>query len=340
MASGNVNRKVVLATRPEGLPGPDDFRVEEETLAALPDGQVRVDVEHLSVDAFIRTVLEEGAYHGSVPIGGLVAAFGVGRVRESGADGFSPGDAVCGPVGAQTVATLPPGLLIPVDGERAPLSAYLGVLGLTSGMTAYMGVRHVGHVAPGESFVVSGAAGAVGSLAGQIAKIDGARVVGIAGGPDKGRYLVDELGFDAAVDYKGEDVGRRLDEILPDGVDVFFDNVGGELLDVVLDRIREQARVVICGAISQYNDGLSAGVRGPSLYLRLAERHARMEGFAVDHFRDRYAEAGEALAGWLAAGEIRLREHVVPGIDRFGEALQMLLTGGNTGKLLVDVRAS
>ena len=329
------NRKVVLAVRPEGGPDASNFRVEAEALTTLDDGMVRVDVETLSIDAFIRTTLEEASYHASVPIGGTVAALGVGRVRESTAAGFAAGDAVMGPLSAQTVATLPAGLLQKVDAERAPITAYLGVLGLTSGLTAYMGVRHVGHAKSGEIFVVSGAAGAVGSLAGQIAKIDGAHVIGIAGGPSKAKHLVEELGFDAGIDYKGQDVDARLRELAPDGIDVFFDNVGGELLDVVLDQIKEGSRVVICGAISQYNRDMSRGVRGPSLYLRLAERHARMEGFAVNHFEDRYGEAEQALAGWLAKGEIRLPEHVEQGLEHFGETLQMLFTGGHTGKLLL-----
>jgi len=330
-----TNRKVVLAKRPDGIPAADDFRVEDEEIVPLAEGQVRVDIELMSIDAFIRTVLEEVSYHPSVPIGGTLMAFGVGRVRESRSSDFEPGDAVTGPLGAQTVATLPGAFLQKVDGDAAPLGAWLGVLGLTSGVTAWMGVRQVGLVQPGETFVVSGAAGAVGSLAGQIAKIDGARVIGIAGGPHKVRYLVDELGFDAAIDYKGEDVDARLRELAPDGIDVFFDNVGGELLDVVLDQIRERARVVICGAISQYHGDMSQGVRGPSLYLRLAERHARMEGFAVTHFPEQLAEAERELAGWLARGEIRLDEHVERGIDRFGEALNMLFSGGHTGKLLL-----
>ncbi len=333
----DTSRKVVLASRPTGIPGSSNFRIEEEGLEALADGQVRVDVTHLSIDAFIRTTLEEESYHTPVPIGGTIMAFGVGHVRESRSAGFAPGDAVCGPVGARSVATVPAGMLVKADETRAPLSARLGVLGLTSGFTAYMGVRHVGFVKAGETFVVSGAAGAVGSLAGQIAKLDGARVIGIAGGPAKTKHLVEALGFDAAIDYKGEDVAARLRELAPDGVDVFFDNVGGELLDVLLDQIRERARVVICGAISQYQGDMSQGVRGPSLYLRLAERHARMEGFAVNHFPDRYGEAEEALGGWLARGEIRLDEHVEEGLERFGDALGLLFTGGHTGKLLLAV---
>ena len=315
-----------------------DFRLEEKALAPLADAQVRVrTVLHLSIDAFIRTTLEEEAYHGSIPVGGTVTAFGVGRVAESASEDFAPGDAVVGPLGAQSLASLPSGLLQRVDGERAPLTAYLGLLGLTSGVTAYMGVRHVGVPTSGETFVVSGAAGAVGSIAGQIAKLDGARVIGIAGGAEKGRWLTDELGFDAAIDYKGEDVATRLRELAPDGVNVYFDNVGGELLDVVLDQIVQGSRIVICGAISQYQGDISSGVRGPSLYLRLAERNARMEGFAVNHFEDRYGEAFAALATWQQRGEIRMREHVEHGLERFGATLRLLFTGGHTGKLLLAV---
>jgi NADPH-dependent curcumin reductase CurA len=309
--------------------------VEQEAVGELPDACVRVEVECLSIDAFIRTILEESSYHPSVAIGETVTAFGVGHVLESNAPGLAPGDAVRGPLLAQTLATLPGRMLEKVDGDRAPLTAYLGALGLTSGVTAYVGVRDVGAVKPGETFVVSGAAGGVGSLAGQIARIDGARVIGIAGGARKVEHLVKDLGFDAAIDYKSEDVAARLRELAPDGIDVFFDNVGGELLDVVLDQIRSGARIVVCGAISQYQGDVSRGVSGPSLYLRLAERDARMEGFAINNRPERYEEAEAALAGWLARGDIQLHEHVEHGLERFGETLGMLFTGGHTGKLLL-----
>ncbi len=337
MSAPATNRKVVLAARPNGVPKPEDFRIEEKPLPPLGEGQVRVDVSHLSIDAFIRTSLEPSGFHGSVPIGGTVVALGVGRVRESRVEALPPGTGVVGPLGAQRVATLPGAMLTAVDEKRAPLTASLGVLGLTTGLTAYVGVRKVGAVRPGERFVVSGAAGAVGSVAGQIAKLDGARVIGIAGGPAKARHLVDALGFDAAIDYKNEDVAERLRALAPEGVDVYFDNVGGELLDVVLDQIRPGARVVICGAISQYSGDLSKGVRGPRLYLRLAERRARMEGFAVNHTPEYWAEAEAALAGWLADGRVRLPEQVEQGLERFGAALAMLFDGSHTGKLLLAV---
>jgi len=333
----DLNRKVVLASRPRGVPAPGDFRVVGEPLAPLADGQVRIDVSHLSIDAFIRTALEASGFHGSVPIGGTVSALGVGRVRESRFAGLAPGDAVFAPVGAQSIATLPGAMAKRIDEKRAPATAHLGVLGLTTGLTAYMGVRKVGAVKRGETFVVSAAAGAVGSIAGQIARLDGARVIGIAGGADKLRHLTQELGFDAAIDYKHENVAERLRALAPDGVDVFFDNVGGENLDVVLDQIKLGARIVICGAISQYSGDMSKGVRGPALYLRLAERHARMEGFAVFHFASDYAEAEEALTGWLSDGRLKLREHVEHGLESFGATLAMLFDGSHTGKLLLAV---
>ena len=335
--AAETNRKVVLAHRPNGVPDPSCFRVEQEALSPLEDGQVRVDVSHLSIDAFIRTALEEVAFHAPVPIGGTITALGVGRVRESRSDRFAPGDTVMAPLGVQTIATLPEIMVQPIDEKRAPITAYLGVLGMTAGLTAYFGIREVGQVQAGETVVVSAAAGAVGSLAGQIARLDGAHVIGIAGGPDKCRHLTKELGFDAAIDYKGEDVDARLRELAPEGIDVYFDNVGGPMLDIVLDQIREQARVVICGAISQYHGDMSQGVRGPNLYLRLAERHARMEGYAVSHFGAQFGPAQSELADWLAEGALKLPEHVEHGIENFGSTLQMLFEGGHTGKLMLAV---
>jgi hypothetical protein len=332
MGERTLNRKVVLVSRPPGTPAPENFRLEEEEPQGLEDGEVRIATEHLSIDAFIRTTLGAGSLHGMLPIGATVVALGVGRVVETRSPALAPGDPVFGPLGAQTLSALPAAALRKLDDAR-PLPAWLGVLGLTTGVTAYFGVRDVGAVRAGETMVVSGAAGAVGSVAAQIARIEGAHVIGIAGGPYKVRYLIDELGLDAGIDYKGEDVGARLGELAPDGVDVYFDNVGGELLDVVLDRIREGARIAICGAISQYHD--MTHVRGPSLYLRLAERHARMEGFTVNHFADRFGEAEAQLARWLDEGQLHLREQVEKGIESFPRALGMLFDGGHTGKLLV-----
>ncbi|MDG2049382.1 MAG: NADP-dependent oxidoreductase [Myxococcota bacterium] len=328
------NRRVLLARRPDGPLSRDCFQVETSQCSTLEDGQLLIEANCLSIDAFIRTVMYEEAYHGSVPVGGTLVALGVGRVLESRSPEFEAGDGVFGPIGAQTHAVVPASLFRKVDESVAPLRAWVGALGVTTGLTAYFGIRAVGCVQPGETVVVSAAAGAVGSVAAQIARIDGGRVIGIAGGPDKCRFLTEELGLDGAVDYKSDDVEGALRELAPDGVDVYFDNVGGELLDVVLDQIREKARIVICGAISQYESMES--VRGPSLYLRLAERHARMEGFAVNFFETRYGEAQRELSIWLKRGELVMHEHVFSGIDQFPEALLAMFSGGHRGKLIVE----
>ena len=330
-----TNRKIVLAQRPKGMPTLDDFRLEEEPLPALEPGQVVVGTEYISIDAFIRTALEEGSYHQNVPVGGVVSGLGVGRILASEEPERKVGEAVFSPFGAQTHVIAPGAMMQPLDETIAPAKARLGVLGMTTGLTAWMGIHVVGEVKQGQTVLVSAAAGAVGSVAAQLAKIAGARVIGLAGGPDKVAFLTDDLGLDAAIDYKREDVDARLRELAPDGIDVYFDNVGGEILDIVLDQIKERARVVICGAISQYQN--MGEVRGPSLYLRLAERQARMEGFAVTHFEDRFPEAEADLAGHLEAGRLKLREQVVEGIERFPEALITLFEGGNTGKMLVRV---
>ena len=328
------NRRVLLAQRPNGALSRDCFHVETVPCAALEEGQILIEAKCLSIDAFIRTVMYEEAYHGSLPVGGTLVALGVGRVLESRSPDFEVGDAVFGPIGAQTHAVAPASLFRKVDEEIAPLRAWVGALGVTTGLTAYFGIRAVGCVQPDETVVVSAAAGAVGSVAAQIARIDGARVIGIAGGPDKCRFLTEELGLDGAVDYKSDDVEGALRALAPDGVDVYFDNVGGELLDVVLDQIRERARIVICGAISQYESMES--VRGPSLYLRLAERHARMEGFAVNFFETRYAEAQQELSAWLEEGKLVMHEHAFSGIDHFPDALLTMFSGGHRGKLIVE----
>ena len=297
-----VNHKVVLRHRPDGLPNASDFGIEEEPVADPAPGLVVVEVEHLSIDPFMRAALNEGSAHPAIPIGGLLPALGVGHVVASAVPELKVGDPV---------------------------------FGTTGGLTAYFGVRHVGAVKAGETAAISAAAGAVGSIAGQIARIDGARVIGIAGGPEKVRYVVDELGCYACIDYKGEDLDARLRELAPDGIDVFFDNVGGEILDVALDNIRTGARVVLCGAMSQYHQ--MEKVVGPSLYLRLAERNSRMAGFTVTHYVDRFPEARAQLRGWLASGELRLREHVEEGIENLGATLIKLFDGSHTGKLLLKV---
>lgn len=330
-----TNTRVVLARRPEETATPDCFEVKTETLAALPAGMVRVAVAYLSVDAGTRTMLRGEGFHRQVGLGDTILAGGVGRVIESNAAGWEPGQVVRGGLGVQTIATTAPDQLERIDAADLPLSVYLGVLGGSTGVTAWIGIRRVAKPQPGDLFVVSAAAGAVGSIAGQIAKRDGATVIGIAGGQKKTDYLRNTLGFDHAIDYKGEDVAARLREIAPQGIKGFFDNVGGPVLDAVLDNLAMRARVVICGAISQYDH--MDNVTGPSLYLRLAERQSTMEGFAYFHFPESIAPATAELTEWLADGSLVLAEEVLEGIERYPDALQFMFNGGNIGKLLVKV---
>jgi NADPH-dependent curcumin reductase CurA len=333
-----ITRRVVLARRPTGQATPDDFRVEDVALAPLEPGQIRVRVEYISVDAGTRTMLRGEGFHMQVGLGETVRATAVGRIIETTSDEWTVGRAVKGGFGAQTVATAAANEVAGIDDSLGPISLHLGVLGGSTGVTAWIGIREVAKPRPGDDFVVSAAAGAVGSIAGQIAKRDGARVIGIAGGPDKTAYLVDQLGFDAAIDYKHEDVSARLRELCPDGVNGFFDNVGGPILDAVLDNLALRARVTICGAVSQYDD--MDDITGPSMYLRLAERQSRMEGFAYFHFPESIRPATEELAAWVVDGSIVLPETVLDGIDRYPEALQFMFEGGNIGKLLVRVDGS
>jgi NADPH-dependent curcumin reductase len=332
-------RRVTLAAYPNGPVTDDCFSIIDDEIdlaAPLAVGQVLVRVDTLSIDAFIRTVLEEEAYHQPARIGGVFPALGVGTVLRSTSGDFAPGDQVFGPLAAQTHAALPGAALRRLDTATVAASAYLGALGMTTGLTAYFGVVDVGGVGPSDTVVVSGAAGAVGSMAVQLARLAGAaRVIGIAGGSVKGAYVVDELGADAAIDYRGDDVAARLRELAPGGIDVFFDNVGGEVLDIVLDQIAERGRIVVCGAVSQYEH--MDDVRGPRNYLKLAERHARMEGFAVTYFASDFPRAEAALRAWLEGGDLAMREHIEHGIDAFPATLRLLLDGGHHGKLLLQV---
>jgi NADPH-dependent curcumin reductase CurA len=331
-----LNRKVILTSHPQGPVSLDNFDIVEEQTPALPPGTVCVKVDHLSIDAFIRTTLDGGGFHQSAKLGGVVPALGIGTVVESADPSISVGDIVTGPMCSQTHAVLPAAMCAKVDVALAPPTAFLGALSIATGLTSYVGMKYVAKIAGGETVVVSGAAGAVGSLAGQVARLLGAgRVIGIAGGADKCRFLTSELGFDAAVDYKAGDVAARLAEIAPNGVDVFWDNVGGDVLDAVLLNLAVEARVVLCGAVSQYEN--MADVRGPKNYLKIAERDARLLGFTIFHYPDRHAEATAAMAAWLSSGELIVHETVETGLDRFPAAVRGLLDGGNTGKFLLKV---
>ena len=329
-----MNRKAVLVSRPEGTMSESNFKIVEEELDELPDGHVLLQVEHLSIDAFIRTMLDEReGHHGSMALDSTVIALGTARVMESKFDGLNQGDAVFGPLGAQSYVQLPGEMFRVLDESDQPARVYLGALGMTTGLTAYSGMINVGEASQGDVIVVSAAAGAVGSIACQLGKIKGGTVIGIAGGAHKCDFLLNEIGCDFAIDYKADDIGDKLDEYAPDGVNLFFDSVGGELLDLVLDRLTKAARVVICGAISQY-DHLD-DVAGPSLYLRLAERNSSMRGFTVDHYMSEFPNMESDISGWLVDGSLKMPEQIEEGIDKFPAALCMLFNGGHTGKLLV-----
>ena len=334
-----TNRQFRLAARPVGMPRPTDWQQTEEPLAPLQDGEVRVKVLYLSLDPAMRGWMNEGkSYIRPVAIGEVMRAGGIGVVEASNSPHVAVGDTLTGSFGVQQYWTGPvdakAAAAMKIDPALAPLPAWLNVLGMP-GMTAYFGLTDIGQPKAGETVVVSAAAGAVGATVGQVAKQLGCRVVGIAGGPDKCRYAVEELGFDACIDYKAGPVPAGLREHCPQGVDVYFDNVGGDILDAVLARINLKARIVICGAISQYNN--TTPVRGPANYLSLLVNRARMEGMVVFDYAARYPEGVQRLGAWLRAGAIKSREHVVEGLDHFPDALTMLFEGKNFGKLVLKV---
>jgi NADPH-dependent curcumin reductase CurA len=263
-------------------------------------------------------------------------ALGAGVVVASRNPRFTPSQHVTGTLGVQEYAISDGRDLTRVDPSLAPLPVFLGALGMP-GLTAYFGLLDVGRPQPGDTVVVSGASGAVGQVVGQIAKIKGCRAVGIAGGPEKCRALVEDYGYDAAIDHRSDNVAARLRELCPDRVNVYFDNVGGEVLDAVLTRLARHARVVICGAVSQYNS--TGGTRGPANYMALLVDRARMEGFVVFDYADRYAAAVAELARWRSQGRLRSREHIERGLEAFPSALRMLFSGENHGKLVLEVAA-
>ncbi len=330
----STHRQIRLKSFPADKPRPENFELVEEALPQPADDQVLVAVEHLSIDAWITTTLGGGGLHTNIPEGSVVPALGTGRVIAGGSSGLEQGQAVFGPMGAQSHVLLPATALQPLDDSEVPAQAYLGPLGLTTGLTAHVGLVGVGELTAADTVVVSAAAGSVGSFATAIAQLKGATVIGIAGGADKCRYLTETLGAAGAIDYRNDDVAARLKELAPNGVDLFFDNVGGEQLDIVLDQLAQRARVVICGAISQYPD--VTNVVGPSRYLRIAEQNASMRGFVVSAWPEHHPAAIADMTQWLKEGALKVPEHVEAGLERFPEALGQLFTG-HIGKLLVSV---
>jgi NADPH-dependent curcumin reductase CurA len=331
------NRRLVLAERPSGMVDAATVRLEEQDLPEPGPAGALVRVRYLSIDPTIRTWMNDApGYLPAIGIGDVVRGGGIGEVVSTTSDRYAVGDLVFGMTGWQdylvadealgSMQVVPPGI--------DPLVA-LSVLGIT-GLTAYFGLLDVGRVAEGDTVVVSGAAGATGSVVGQLARIKGAgRVVGTAGTDEKCAWLVDDLGFDAAVNYRSEDVAAALRRYCPEGIDLYFDNVGGDILDICLGQLALKGRVVLCGAISTYND--TGAAKGPGNYRNLIVKRGRMEGFLILDYLDRFPEAQMALAGWVAEGKVKHSEHVVEGLEHAPDALNMLFTGTNTGKVIVHV---
>ncbi len=326
---------MVLANRPAGLVDENTLRMESEPAPEPADGEALVKVRYLSIDPTIRTWMDDvPSYLPPIQIGEVIRSGGVGEVIESRTDAYQPGQLLFGMTGWQDYVIADEGeKSMQVLPDGVPPGIAIGILGVT-GMTAYFGIIDVGQVAEGDVVVVSGAAGATGSAAGQIAKIKGAKkVVGIAGGAEKCAYIVDELGFDEAIDYKNDNVAARLREACPDGINLYFDNVGGSILNDCLANLALRGRVVLCGAISTYND--DGPPTGPSNYLTLLVRRGRMEGFIILDYLDRFPGAQMEMAGWIAEGKIKSSEHIVEGLEKAPDALNLLFTGGNTGKVIV-----
>lgn len=330
-----LNHRFTLAARPVGMPKRSDWNYAAEPIPDLADSQLLIKILYVSLDPAMRGWMNEGkSYVPPIGIGEVMRAGGLGRVVQSKNPAFAVGDHVYGMLGVQQFAVSAGKGLTKVDPKLAPLPVYLGTLGMP-GMTAYFGLLDIGKPKEGDTVVVSGAAGAVGMVVGQIAKIKGCRVVGIAGGQDKCQYVVRDLGFDSAIDYKTEDVRKSLRTHCPDGINVYFDNVGGDILEAALANLARGARIVICGAISQYC--ATGPVKGPSNYMSLLVNRASMTGMVVFDYADRYAVAGREMAGWMAAGKLKTREHIVEGLETFPDTLLQLFKGENTGKLILKI---
>lgn len=334
---GLVNHKFTLASRPVGMPKRTDWAYAEETIRELHDGELLIKILFISLDPAMRGWMNQSrSYVPAVAIGEVMRALAVGQVVASKNPLFATGKHVSGTFGVQEYFISEGKGLIEVDPRAASLPTFLSVLGMT-GMTAYFGLLDTGRPQAGDTVVVSAAAGAVGAVVGQIAKIKGCRAVGIAGGADKCRYLITDLGFDAAIDYKSEDVAEALRKSCPQGINIYFDNVGGNILEAALANLARGARIVICGAISQYCN--TGPVQGPSNYLSLLVHRATMKGMLVVDYADRYAQAAHEMASWMAAGKLRSREDIVEGLETFPDTFLKLFKGENLGKLILKIVA-
>jgi len=333
-----INRQITLAARPQGLPKDTDFKLVEVPVPALKDGEFLVKTNFLSVDPYMRGRMNEGkSYIEAIGIGDVFGGGSVGTVIESKRPDVQVGDFIAGAWRWQeyAVITAKTAEINKLDPAIAPISTALGVLGMP-GMTAYFGLLAIADPQPGETVLVSGAAGAVGSAVGQIAKIKGCRVIGVAGSQEKVDYLIQELGFDAAFNYKiVDDYFVKLKELCPHGIDVYFDNVGGPLTDAAFRLINTHARISVCGQISQYN--AEQPEMGPRQLIQLVSRQAKVEGFLAFQFSDRYPEAKAEMAQWIKEGKLKYRETIVEGIENSAKAFIGMLQGENIGKQLVKV---
>lgn len=329
-----MNKQVLLAARPQGMVKGSDFTITTTAVPVVSQGGVLIKNEYISLDPAIRGWMNEGTtYIKGIELNAVIRAFGAGTVIASDNAAFAPGDTVTGMLGVQQYAAGDGKNITKVNATDFPLSWHLGLLGMP-GLTAYFGLLDKGQPKPGETVLVSGAAGMVGSLVGQIAKLHGCKVIGIAGGTAKCAYVKNELGFDAVIDYKTEGVAEKIKAYAPGGIDIYFDNVGGEILDAALLNLAMGARVVICGAISQYNDAHFSGLKN---YMKIVSARGTLCGIIVLDYFSRSAEAVAGISRWHKEGKIKYREHIVEGIESFPHALQMLFTGENYGKLLLKI---
>ena len=332
----NMNKQLKFVKRPTGEADASTWILETNPIPELQDGEILVKQHYVSLDPAMRGWMNDSkSYIEPMAIGSVMRAGAVGQVvAVNNNPDFKVGDYVAGFGGVQQYAVSDGKNSRKIDPSLAPLPTYLSTLGMT-GMTAYFGILEVGKIKEGDIVLVSGAAGAVGSVVGQIAKIKGCKVIGIAGGADKCKYLLEELGFNGAIDYKNEDVRKRLKEECPEGIDVYFDNVGGEILDIALSKLRLHARIVICGAISQYNN--KTAVKGPSNYLSLLVNRATMQGMVVFDYAAKYGEAAKTMGAWMAQGKLKSKEAIFEGIENFPQTYQRLFTGEKLGKLVLKV---
>jgi NADPH-dependent curcumin reductase CurA len=329
------NKQLLLRKRPLGLPNKDTWELVETNIPQPKDGEILVQCEYVSLDPAMRGWINAGkSYIAPVELNDVMRAGGVGRIIESNHPDFKAGEYVYGQTGIQQYIVTDGKGWHKVDPSLAPLPMYLGTLGMP-GMTAYFGILEVGELKEGDAVLVSGAAGAVGSIVGQIAKIKNCKVIGIAGGTDKCKYIVDELGFDGAIDYKKDNIASKLKEYFPNGIDVYFDNVGGIILEHALSKLAMHARIVICGAISQYNN--TTPIKGPSNYLSLLVNRASMKGMVVFDYAKDYQKAGMQMGQWMMQGKLKSKEDVYEGIENFHDTFLRLFSGDKMGKLVLKV---